>query len=563
MAENLKYNLKDELLEADKNLTGSLSLLGMTMLTQPAYNNSMRSVMFTSHLKQYTNLTKPDFPGFFTNGENVVGEHSSGYRRTKHDTTVYRKVAKFGDIIDTPFSYMMFVYDEKKQEYDVWERKDTENLTEVFGFEYNNDVIDELNEGDFIPKGTVVYKSKSYDDSMNYGYGKNVTMMYTTEPYTSEDACVVSESLAKSMDSIEINTVSIGINQNDFLLNLYGTKDTYKPFPDIGEFSYGEVAVKRTLFTNQLLTDFKDNSLNKIQDSDISFYKTGKVIDITVYCNNPNVEDNPFNAQVLKYLHSQNKYYEEIKETCQEIMKSGKKYTHNVDYLYKRSCDFLNTDAKWKDDTVFGNLLVEITIKNTIPLQIGQKLTGRYGNKSVISQIRPDEEMPFFYDDNGKKHTVDLLFNVLAIINRTTAFPMYEITINFICNKVRAQMSKMKSLKAREKLLFDIIRDFNEVQASRMKEVYDKLSTSEKKEYIQSCIDDRIFIHQNPLWETKPIFFRLLDIYNKYDFLTPYDMYINKWGRTIKLLNPSFIGEMYILIKLRIQNHVNCWKMLL
>lgn len=189
--------------------------------------------------------------------------------------------------------------------------------------------------------------------------------------------------------------------------------------------------------------------------------------------------------------------------------------------------------------------IYNIFIKNEI-LNSRKYLT-RYGNKSVISQIRPDEEMPFFYDDNGKKHTVDLLFNVLAIINRTTAFPMYEITINFICNKVRAQMSKMKSMKAREKLLFDIIRDFNEVQATRMKEVYDKLSTSEKKEYIQSCIDDRIFIHQNPLWETKPIFFRLLDIYNKYDFLTPYDMYINKWGRTIKLLNPSFIGEMYIL----------------
>ena len=96
-----------------------------------------------------------------------------------------------------------------------------------------------------------------------------------------------------------------------------------------------------------------------------------------------------------------------------------------------------------------------------------------------------------------------------------------------------------------------------------MKEIYDKLSKEEKKEYIESCINDRIFIHQNPMWETKPIFFRLLDIYKKYDFLTPYDIYINKWGREIKCLNPAYIGEMYILESLRMKNFVNCWDVLI
>ncbi|MDE7089322.1 MAG: hypothetical protein K2O54_04315, partial [Prevotella sp.] len=33
----------------------------------------------------------------------------------------------------------------------------------------------------------------------------------------------------------------------------------------------------------------------------------------------------------------------------------------------------------------------------------------------------------------------------------------------------------------------------------------------------------------------------------KYDFLKPYDMYIYKWGREIPMLNPAFIGEMYII----------------
>ena len=41
----------------------------------------------------------------------------------------------------------------------------------------------------------------------------------------------------------------------------------------------------------------------------------------------------------------------------------------------------------------------------------------RYGNKSVISEIRDDEDMP--YTKDGRR--VDLILNLLAIINRTTS----------------------------------------------------------------------------------------------------------------------------------------------
>lgn len=544
---NEKYNLREELLAADERLKDSLSLLGMTMLTQPAYNNSMRAVMFTSHLRQFVNLIHPHFPGVFTNGENVVGKHSSGYKKAKHDTTIYKKVVKYGDIVENPFVYTLFIFDEKKQRYDIWERKDAENLTEVFGYQNNNEIIDNLEEGDFVPKDTVVYRSTSYDDSMNYGYGQNVPIMFTTEPYTSEDACVISESFAEEMTSIEMNEVPIGINHNGFLLNLYTDGEIYKPLPDIGEFASGELAVKRTLETNQMLVDFKDSSLNRISDSDVSYYKSGQIIDIDVYCNNEDLEDNPFNEQIVKYLNSQTKYYQEIYDTCEEIMHSGYKYSKNLEYKFKRARDFLNGKAKWKDDTVFGNLLLTITVKNTIPLQIGQKLAGRSGNKSVISEIRPDDEMPYYYNDSGEKVIIKVLYNILGIINRTTAFPLYEISMNFIGKKVQQQMIKVKKKKAQEKLLFDIIHDINEKQAKEMRETYDSLTEEQQEAYLYSCMYERIYFNWEPMWETKPMFFRLLEIYDKYDFLTPYDMYINKWGREIKLLNPSFIGEMYML----------------
>ena len=83
MAEVQKFSLIEELRKADENLQGSPSLLGMSMLTYPNYINSMRSTMFTSHLKQFVNLLKPEYPLVFTNNENIVGEYSGGYKKAK------------------------------------------------------------------------------------------------------------------------------------------------------------------------------------------------------------------------------------------------------------------------------------------------------------------------------------------------------------------------------------------------------------------------------------------------------------------------------------------------
>ena len=144
MAEIQKYSLTEELRKADESLQGSPSLLGMTMLTYPNYINSMRSTMFTSHLKQFLNLQNPEFPYVFTNNENLVGKYSSGYKKAPNDLKVFRKVAKFDDIIDNPRIYKLFVFDKETNKFDVIERKVCEDLTENFGFDYINDVIDSL-----------------------------------------------------------------------------------------------------------------------------------------------------------------------------------------------------------------------------------------------------------------------------------------------------------------------------------------------------------------------------------------------------------------------------------
>ena len=167
----------------------------------------------------------------------------------------------------------------------------------------------------------------------------------------------------------------------------------------------------------------------------------------------------------------------------------------------------------------------------------------RYGNKSVISEIREDEDMPFTED--GRR--VDLLLNLLALINRTTSFPMYEIISTSIAYKVRNRMKELTTYNEKEELLFDFIKQYNEVEYERMWKLYCDMSADEKKDFIDDAIETGIYLHQPPLWETKPIFHRIQGILQKYDWLKPDNVYINKWGRKMKILNNYWIGDMYVL----------------
>lgn len=336
--------------------------------------------MFTAHLKQFVNLLKPQFPLMFTNMENTVGKHSSGYKKVSSELKVFRKVVKYEDLVDEPRVYKIFTYDKKKRLYDVIQRQVCKDLTENFGYDYINDEIDSLKEGDTIPAGDVLYRSTSYDEDMNYGYGRNVTVAYTLNPYTSEDAAIASKRICKEFTSIETETIKIGLNGNDYLVDLYGKKGEYKPLPDIGEKTNHILALVRRQFNNQLLFDFEDKSLRRILDSDIPYYidENVEVIDYTIYDNRDEIKDTPFYTQINKYVDAQDKYYRELLNVCEIIMGSGDEYTREVEYTYKRAKYMVEREKKWKEanDSVFSNMEIEVTIRREVPLAKGCKITG-------------------------------------------------------------------------------------------------------------------------------------------------------------------------------------------
>ena len=335
--------------------------------------------MFTSHLKQFLNLLKPDFPYLFTNNENLVGKNSSGYKKAKNKLKVFRKINKYEELLDKPKIYKLFLFNTETETFEVIERRPCEQLTENFGFDFINDTIDSFEEGDTIDPETVMYKSTSYDDDMDYGYGRNVTVMYSLDPYTSEDAAVCSKSLTEKFKSIETEVITVGLNSNDSLINLYGDKNHYQPLPKLGQVVNNILLVSRRQFNNQLLYDFRDKSLREIHEGDSIRYteKDVEVIDYQIYNNNEERYDNPFYEQLNELIDCQERYYRDILKTCEEIINSGYKYSRDIDYLYKRAKEMLDREKKWcENGNCYGNLELKVTIRRVAPLAKGSKVTG-------------------------------------------------------------------------------------------------------------------------------------------------------------------------------------------
>ena len=69
-----------------------------------------------------------------------------------------------------------------------------------------------------------------------------------------------------------------------------------------------------------------------------------------------------------------------ISEACNEIKHSGSNYTQNVSYYLQKYKRWNDKNYKWKNqDSVFAHVILEFKVKSIVSLELGAKLTGRFG----------------------------------------------------------------------------------------------------------------------------------------------------------------------------------------
>jgi DNA-directed RNA polymerase beta subunit len=448
--------------------------------------NSSRAALVFQQTGQSKNLEHPHIARVSTGYEKVFGDRSTSYHKSDREYEVVEKIQKFGN----DSVYALVLKEIGKNYYDIVLRNEVESFAESSGVMMNNIVIDSKKIGDSVKSDEILFKSRSYDESMNYRLGINARTIYMTDPAIVEDGFKSSDTLAEKLRATEVETFKIPKNTNDIFLNLYGTSEEYKTFPDIGEKVKNKVLCgRRRIDYNNAQYMLKSKNLRKEMFGDTLYYTQGTVIDIDIYSNIPidEVPTDKVNQQTLKYMKMGAKYWHELRKILGRIVDNpDNDYSDQVGITYARAKDVLsiNKHTKWDDDgSIFDNMIIFITVVNSKKAVIGTKLVGRHGNKGVISEIIPEKYMP--RSEDGVY--AEIIFSALSVIGRLNPSQLYELELNWIVDEILAgDVSNKKKFET----LMDFLSICNPNQEKLVKDLYESLGKSEKEEFIDQVTKD-------------------------------------------------------------------------
>ena len=75
---------------------------------------------------------------------------------------------------------------------------------------------------------------------------------------------------------------------------------------------------------------------------------------------------------------------------------------------------------------------IQVAVANLRKIQVGDKMSGRHGNKGVISQVVPVEDMPYMADGTP----IDIILSPLGIISRMNLGQLLETHLGFAAKKL-------------------------------------------------------------------------------------------------------------------------------
>lgn len=525
-----------------------------------AENSAARKNMYSSQYQQHVCLVEPEVPYISTAYENKFGQHSSSFIKSDRLWHVFAKVEKFSN---KPGHHYFLILMDDNNNMDVLERISYCHDTETYGFLYDNTFLDSLQVGSVIQKDDTMKKSISFDEFDNYRAGKNLNAMYVAEPSTTEDAIKVSIGASYKLARTAFKKVTVLINDNDIPLNLNGDCNSYKFIPDIGEeVKNGILCGTRTEKNDESFFAQSAERLRTTMINDITFKASGTVVDIDVYCNKDitSFSNSIYEGQLAFYINDNKRF-------CQEIVNLLHNFIDNTDYhksftlsaLYTMCEDVVKGKQYYKDN-IFSNIIVEITLYEKAPLQVGDKITSRYGGKGVISEIVPDDEMPKIY---GTDTTVDLIWNIATCFNRENIGQLFELSCNFISrNLVQLMLTNCFDVSQ----CIEIIRNYYEhLSPIFAKAFIDEIESRNLDSYEIAMADeyplvevgnmitedmDGLYVALKPISEILT-FEKLLDMYSDYSYMTPVFLSIPIKGsrgqvRYVKSQKPCIVAKQYI-----------------
>lgn len=587
----IDVTLKDKLKEMDREYGDApYKLMGPTLLTYNQFTDSTRCYMFTSHLKQFLTLLNPDIPRLSTGFENTFGQYNRAYKAVEGTWEVKDKIRKFqkGNM------YMMVLYNAETDTYDMVEKRLTEGLTEKLGYVYNTSIMDNLEPGDTITD-QMLYHSTSYDANGNYRYGKNAKVCFSTSNPTLEDSIRIRRSWADGVKTVSVEEVKCPVNDNDIPLNLMGDDEHYKPIPDIGEeVKNSLVFATRRINKNHILFDFQAKNMREANAADTDYYTSKHAIlyDMDIYYNKEEpFPDNVFYHQLKGYYDEICEYAQQVADWTKKIKESGSNYTDDIPHYKTKYQHYNNPEYKWEDNgKAFSNMIIKFHVYSISNLQMGSKLSGRYGNKGVISSIINDSEKELctnllelmgeevtpeaimktmssieIVDDEDMPYTehfpIDIILNSSGSIRRLNSAQIMEVELNFIAENIRRRVTELETLDEKADLIFKFLSMVNEHEYTFFYDMYRSFdqkiemkgktlnltNTAAKEAFVRDVEEHGFYLVRPP--HQCIDYVGLQRLYREFEWIKPYPIYINMFGiKGRRVLKDAVVGDQYMIV---------------
>lgn len=510
----MAYILQDEIAKAP--LPTPEHMLGKgSMMPFNSSNSGGRKLMFGVNLEQRLPLIDPDVPYVSTGFEYQFGIHSSSFVPSDDDYRVIGIIPKYTNRPKLHQFYILASIEGNKLKF--IESCSYKHLAENYGYLYNHTALDGLNVGSVINNGDVILKSGAFDEYSNRMDGKNMLVLYNSSERTMEDGIIISESAAEKLASPLVHKVKIVINDNDIPLNLYGTRDNYKVFPDVGEkinesllMGYRREKKEESLYSQSY------DRLMGLSLSDEKIMCCGTVVDIDVYSNDPSKLDGVYFGQIKYYWEQQLTFARSLIDCVNSYLDDGYVMDYDLQKLYYKSMGILN-GKQFFNERVFSNLNIDITVIEKIPASTGDKLTNRYGGKGVISEVRPDALMPKTYDGES----FDILANMCGVYGRENIGQLFELTTTAV-GRALIQCWSEESLPVDECL--DMYLEYLKIiSPSSYEEAVKEFSDSSDEfiaEFIGSIVaDGAMYVAINPISENMSID-KVAQLYETFPWIT-------------------------------------------
>lgn len=547
---NLDFS--DRVAEASANIKSPEEMLSVDLF-QPFTStvSGARKLLASSQRTHIFPLLSAETPIISTGYESRFGDYSSSITRTEADVKVIGKISKFS--FAPNHHYWLILEDPVAKKLDVQERISYHYITESYGFLYNNEFMDNINVGDMLQKGTVMQRSLAYSSTMERQDGLNLTTAYMALDENMEDSIVISDTAAGRLTSPLVKPVEIMINDNDIPLNIYGDDNVYKVIPDIGEDikDANLIALRKEKKDEAYFTQSTEQLRNIMMSDSIKRVK-GKVIDIDIYCNNPEILDTLYYGQLKMYYDDLKRYNAELVRLILPYVSAGYTLTYDLQKLFANAKRVCNGD-QYVDKRTFSNIEMNIVVLEEIKVKPGDKLSNRYGGKGVVSCIWPKELMPRYLNEaTGEYEYIDFIFNSSTMVNRENPGQVFEESLNHIGEQLLEYIQKNKlPLKQAYDMIHKFVSMCSKEQGDYMQDMVDNMTQEELAFFIESIFEDgNIYLSLRPISDVMTID-KLNDIYKQFPFIKQNKVEVVIPGsdgkiRRVVARRPMTIGKQYI-----------------